>query len=247
MARRQDCWRIGLLLPSSNSVQERDFSRVLPEDTTLHVARMRLSNVEAESTLGIVQEIEIESQKLADVDVDIIVFAATAPSSRNGIGYDRELIKRISAASGKPATTASTALIEALRVLSAKQIVLGAPWSVPINQTVAAFIEANGVKVLAQEALGLIRNLEIGLLDPQTALDVGRRVNRPEADAIMLACGNWNTFSIIDQLERDLGKLVLTTNQVSLWHALKIIDGKPLGGLGVLLREHLGDKAARAS
>ena len=33
--------------------------------------------------------------------------------------------------------------------------------------------------------------------------------------------------------------MVLTTNQVSLWHALKIMDRKALGGLGVLLREHL--------
>ena len=242
MARREDFRRIGLLLPSSSSVQEQDLCKVLPEDITLHVARMRLSNVEAESTLRIVQEIEIESQKLADVDVDVIVFPATAPSSRNGIGYDQELIKRISAASGKPATTASTALLEALHVLSAKRIVLGAPWSASVNQTVAAFIEANGVKVLAQEALGFIRNLEIGLLDPQTALDVGRRVNRPGADAVILACGNWSTFSIIDQLERDLGKPVLTTNQVSLWHALKMMKRAPLGGLGVLLREHLGDE-----
>jgi maleate isomerase len=132
-------------------------------------------------------------------------------------------------------------LLEALRVLSAKRIALGAPWSTPVNQTVAAFLQANGVKVLAQEALGLIRNLEIGLLDPQTALEVGRRVNRPEADAIILACGNWSTFSIIDQLERDLRKPVLTTNQVSLWHALKIMERQPLSGLGILLREHLGD------
>jgi len=241
MARRQDFRRIGLLVPSSSSVQERDFCRALPEDITLHVARMRLSNVELESTLRIVQEIEIESQKLADVDVDVIVFPATAPSARNGIGYDQELIKRIRAASGKPATTASTALLEALRVLSAKRIALGAPWSAPVNQTVATFLEANGVKVLAQETLGLIRNLEIGLLDPQTALDVGRRVDRPGVDAVILACGNWGTFSVIDQLERELGKPVLTTNQVSLWHALKIMDRKPIAGLGVLSREHLGD------
>ena len=245
MAQRQDFRRIGLLIPSSSSVQERDFCRVLPEDITLHVARMRLSNVEADSTLRIVQEIEVESQKLADVDVDVIVFPATAPSSRNGIGYDQELIRRISAASGKPATTASTALLEALRVLSIKRIALGAPWSAPVNETVAAFIEANGVKVLAQETLGLIRNLEIGLLDPQTAFDVGRRVNRPGADAIVLACGNWSTFSIIDELERNLGKPVLTTNQVTLWHALKMMGGQPLGGLGVLLREHLSEKTGR--
>ena len=245
MAQRKDFRRIGLLLPSSSSVQERDIGRALPEDITLHVARMRLNSVDAESTLRIAQEIEIESQKLADVDVDVIIFPATAPSSRNGPGYDQELIKRITEASGKPATTASTALLEALHTLSVKQIVLGAPWSASVNQTVAAFIEANGVKVLAQEALGFIRNLEIGLLDPQTAFDVGRRVNKLGADAVMLACGNWSTFSIIDQLEHDLGKPVLTTNQVSLWHALKMMGTRPLNGPGVLLRQHLGDEAAR--
>ena len=98
MARRADVRRIGVLLPSSNSVQEPDFWRVLPKHITQHVARMRLTQVETNSTLRIVEEIETESRKLADVDVDVIVFAATAPSSRNGIGYDRELIARIEAA-----------------------------------------------------------------------------------------------------------------------------------------------------
>src|SRR5580693_6148769 len=169
VTQRRDFRRIGMLLPSSSSAQEMDIGRALPRDITLHVARMRLNNVDAESTLRVVQEIEHESQKLADADVDVIIFPATAPSSRNGPGYDQELIKRIKAASGKPATTASTALLEALQALSVKQIVIGAPWSASVNQTVAAFLEANGVEVLAQESLGLVRNLEIGLLDPQTA------------------------------------------------------------------------------
>jgi maleate isomerase len=241
MVRHQSFRRIGLLIPSSNSVQEPEFWSALPKGITLHVTRMRLSNVEAGSTLRIVQEIETESAKLADADVDVIVLAATAPSSRNGIGYDQELIKRIKSASNKPATTASTALLEALRTIGAKRIVLGAPWSEDINRSVATFIEENGFKVLARDALGLVRNLEIGMLDPQTAYDVGHRVNRPEADALMLACGNWSTFSIIERLERNLGKPVLTTNQVSLWHALKIVGGKGLNGLGILLREHLGE------
>jgi maleate isomerase len=234
-----------MLLPSSSSAQEMDIGRALPKDITLHVARMRLNNVDADSTLRIVQEIENESQKLADADVDVIIFPATAPSSRNGPGYDQELIKRISAASGKPATTASTALLEALRALSVKRIVLGAPWSDSVNQSVAAFLEANGVEVLAQEALGLVRNLEIGLLDAQTAFAVGRSVNRAEADAVMLACGNWSTFSIVDRLERDLGKPVLTTNLVSLWHGLKMMGTRPLDGPGILLQRYLGEETAR--
>jgi maleate isomerase len=244
ITRRKDFRRIGMLLPSSSTAQEADIGSALPKDITLHVARMRLNNVDAESTLRIVQEIESESQKLADVDVDVIIFPATAPSSRMGPGYDQELIKRISTASGKPATTASTALLEALRALSVKRIVLGAPWGASVNQSVAAFLEANGVKVLGQEALGFVRNLEIGLLDSQTAFDVGLRVNRPDADAVMLACGNWSTFGIVDRLERELGKPVLTTNQVTLWHALKIMGTRPLDGPGVLLRSHLGEVAA---
>src|ERR1700756_386417 len=55
------------------------------------------------------------------------------------------------------------------------------------------------------------------------------------------AAANWSTFSVIERLERDLGKPVLTTNQVSLWHALKILGAAPLSGLGALLREHLDD------
>jgi len=246
MARRHDFRRIGLLVPSSSSVQEQEFRRVLPEDITLHVARMRLSNVEADSTLCIAQEIEVESQKLADVDVDVIIFPATAPSSRLGIGYDQELIKRISAASGKPATTASTALLESLRVLSIKTAVLGAPWSAPVNQTVAAFIEANGVK---SSRAGDAR------LRPQSRDRTPRSANSlrrwspceqtRSGRGCTLACGNWSTFSIIDQLEHDLGKPVLTTNQVSLWHSLKMMGSRPLEGLGVLLRDHLGDEGAR--
>src|SRR5262249_44147275 len=122
MAQRQDFRRIGLLVPSSSSVQERDFCRALPEDITLHVARMRLSNVESESTLRSAQETEIGTQKLAEVAVDVIVSPATAPPAGNAMGSDQELNKRIRAARGKPSTTASTALLEALHVLSAKRI-----------------------------------------------------------------------------------------------------------------------------
>ena len=48
MKQRKDFRRIGVLLPSSSSAQEWDIGRALPEDITLHVARMRLNNVDAE-------------------------------------------------------------------------------------------------------------------------------------------------------------------------------------------------------
>ncbi len=236
--------RIGLLLPSSNSTQEPEFYRILPDGITLHTTRLKLTHVEADSTLRIAQEIETEAKKLADADVDVVVLAATAPSSRKGIGYDQELIKKMSDASGKPATTASTALLGALRELGVRRLVIAAPWSTAVNETVAAFIKANGFEVLAHKAMEHVANLEIGVLPAQTAYDLGRAVDRSDADAVMLACGNWRTFPIIDRLERDLGKPVLATNQVSLWGVLRILGGvSTIANCGVLMREHLAPKA----
>jgi maleate cis-trans isomerase len=238
MLSRQDRRRIGLLLPSSNTTQEPEFTRILPDGVTLHVARLPLRTVEPSSTARIVEDIETESQKLADADVDAIVLAATAPSSRNGIGYDQELIKRIESASARPATTASTALIQALTALDVRSLVIAAPWSDATNVTTAAFIEASGCKVLAHRALGHVSNLEIGLLDEQTAFDMGVSVDQPQAQAVMLACGNWMTMGIVDRLESMIGKPVLTTNQVSLWAVLRLAGyHAPVFGWGRLLRE----------
>jgi maleate isomerase len=232
--------RIGLLLPSSNTTQEAEFAAVLPAGVTLHVTRLPLRTVEPSSTARVVEDIESESQKLADADVNAIVLAATAPSSRNGIGYDRELIGRIETASGRRATTASTALIQALGVLGVKRLVLGAPWSEATNVTTAGFIEASGFRVLEHRAMGHASNLEIGLLDAQTAYDSGVAVDRADAEAVMLACGNWPTLGIVDGLEAALGKPVLTTNQVSLWAVLRLAGHRaPVSGWGRLLRDHM--------
>jgi maleate isomerase len=240
MGRREDTRRIGLLAPSSSTTQEIEYRQILPADITLHTARLVLRMVDPNATISIVEEIEQESRKLADADVDVIVLAATAPSSRKGLGYDQELIRRITDASGKPATTASTALMQALAVLGAHNIVIAAPWSDEVNQIAAAFIEASGVRVLAHRALGHVANLDIGLLDEATAYELGCEVDQPEADAVMLACGNWRTKGIVDRLEATLGKPVVTTNQVTLWGALRTIGHTAaLPGWGKLLRTRM--------
>jgi maleate isomerase len=232
--------RLGLLLPSSNSTQEPEFVDMLPRNVSLHTTRLTLTSIDADSTERIVQELETESRKLADADVGVILLAATAPSSRKGLGYDRELVRRIREASGRPATTASTGMLEAFATLGIQRVGLAAAWSASVNATVAAFIEANGVQVVSQEAMGVVRNNDVGRLDPQTAYDFGRKADRPDAQAVFLACGNWWTSNIVERLERDLGKPVLTTNAVSLWAALRMLGHRePITGYGSLLREHM--------
>lgn len=230
--------RVGLLVPSSNSTQEPEFYAMLPQNVSLHVTRLGLQSVDPDSTLKIVQELEGESRKLADAAVDIVVLAATAPSTRMGKGYDAQLIKRMQDAAGKPATTAATAMLDAFAAMGVRRVALAAPWSEQTNKVVAAFLEAHGIDVVSQVAMNVVRNNDIGRLHPSTALEHGRKADRKEADAVFLACGNWWTIPVIEALEKAVGKPVLTTNNVTVWHALKKIGGHAtVPGFGQLLRE----------
>ncbi len=232
--------RLGLLLPSSNTTQEPEFISVLPENVSLHCARLSLSNIDKNSTIAIVNELEAEAKKLLDAQADAIVLSATAPSTRKGKGYDQELCDRIRNATGKPAMTAATAMLQAFQTLNVKSIVLGAPWTDATNEFVGNFIEENGVSVLSRTAMGHVSNLEVGNLDSQTAYDLGKAISRADADAIFLACGNWLTMDVVEKLEADTGKVVLTTNGCAIWAVLKMLGGhRRIDGFGRLLRDHL--------
>lgn len=230
--------RIGLLVPSSNSTVEVEFYRALPQDVSLHVGRLPITQVDPESIAGMVSPIDTESQKLAGADVDVIVLGAAAPSFLKGMGYDREMSARIVKASGKPATTASTALLQSLAALGVKRIALGTAYTQKVTDIAIAFLRANGIEVVKNECLGKVDNLEIGRLDVNTALELGRRIACPEAQAIAFLCTNWQSMAIIDQLERDTGLPVLSSTQFSIWAALKTIgyEGR-IQGYGRLLRE----------
>ena len=189
--------KIGSLVPSSNATQEQEFWAALPKDTSLHTSRLRLTQVEAESTIRIVEELEDGSRRLADADVDVLL-------------------------------------------LGVRRVALCAPWSDEVNAFTASFLEASGFEVPVRKALGVVQNLEIGALPSQSAYDLGRAADSDGVDAVMLACGNWHSMAVIERLEQDIGKPVISTNQVSMWGALRILGHvTTLPGYGTLLRDHL--------
>ncbi len=167
--------RFGLLTPSSNTTQEPEFSAALPPTVSLHTGRVAYRDITPEEQDRCVLELESESRKLADAEVGVIVFAATAPTLAKGKGYDRELIKRMEDASGRPATTAATAFVDALRLLGANRVSIGAPWSKTMDKPMVDFMQANGFEVVHSEVVGFVASIDLGRVGPETAYELGRR------------------------------------------------------------------------
>ena len=120
----------------------------------------------------------------------------------------------------------------------ARRIALAGPWSSQTNQQVTDFLVSHGFEVLSQEAAEVTRNNDIGRLAPETAIELGLKADRPEADVLFLACGNWWTMPIIEELEARVKKPVLTTNNVAIWQVLQMLGGHAtVPGFGRLLRE----------
>ena len=232
--------RFGLLTPSSNTTQEPEFSAALPPTISLHTGRVAYRDITPEEQDRCVLELESESRKLADAEVGVIVFAATAPTLAKGKGYDRELIKRMEDASGRPATTAATAFVDALRLLGAEKVSIGAPWSKTMDKPMVEFMQASGFNVVHSEVVGFVASVDLGRVGPETAYELARRADRPDADAIIMPGGNWASMPVVERLERELGKPVLVNNAVSLWAGLRLLKANDgISGYGRLLRDHL--------
>jgi maleate isomerase len=231
--------RIGMLYPSSG-ISEREVEKMLPEEVSLHVTRIPMRDPAQESLLHMADSVEEASTLLAHALVDITAFNCTAGSLIKGSGYDQEIIARINRVTGLPATTTTTAIIEGLRVLGMNRLILISPYSESVHQKERSFLEEMGFQVLNDRCLNLSTCVEQYETAPLRWYEVVRALKDPESDGYFISCGGIRVVDIIQRLESDLKKPVITSNQALVWHCLGMIGFQGLiEGFGQLFENSL--------
>ena len=228
--------RIGLIVPSSNTTMEPEFYRVCPEGVSIHTARVPLEEVTPDALVKMADYVLDAAKMLETADVNVIVYGCTSGTLIGGVEWERELTSKIERKTGVETITTASAVVQALKALDMKRVVVATPYIDKINELEKKFLEEHGVKVLFIKGLGIVKNIEIGKLAPWISYRLAKEVFKPEADGIFISCTNFRTLEIIEKLERDLGKLVVTSNQASIWAALRTIK-ESIEGYGKLLRE----------
>ncbi len=227
--------RIGLIVPSSNTTMEPELYRAIPQGVSIHISRIPLREVTVESLLEMEKHSLRASQELADADVDLILYGCTSGSLVGGPGFDKTIAGKIYEATGKPAVTTATAVIEALEALAVKRIVVATPYIDEINDAEKRFLEAHGLEVLSIKGMGVRRNTDIGRISPHEVYRFARSLYKGRAEGLFISCTNLRTFEVIESLEKDLEIPVVTSNQASLWASLRRLGIRDrIEGLGRL-------------
>ncbi|MFB6470418.1 MAG: aspartate/glutamate racemase family protein [Vulcanisaeta sp. AZ3] len=234
--------KIGLIIPSSNTTVEREFRFNEPE-ITVHTSRILLPDVTLKSLEMMERETERAAVELKTAKVDIIAYACTTGSLFKGPNHHEMIKQRIESKTGISAIATSGAVINALRTLGAKRVLVVTPYIEELNAKEKQFLEAHGFDVIDIKGLGIIDNTEIGSLEPkynyEYIMSVARKYDRERYDALFISCTNWRTFEIINQLEEELNKPVISSNSATLWEIMKTLKITPPIRLGKLFKEHL--------
>src|SRR6266849_10075675 len=233
--------RIGLLVPSTNTTCEADFQLALPRGFTVHGQRLWLTNDAQgdESMLRMNAEIETGARYLATASVDAISYGCTTGSFFKGPGWDREMVELIERTACVPAVATSPSVVAALRSFGARRLSVATPYPEWNNQRLRAYLEAQGFEVLnvdGEPRAAAAGNQGINDQDPEAVVEFASRVCRPEADALLCSCTAWRSVEAIAAIEARTGKPAVSSNQSTIWTALRALGiTRPITGFGRLL------------
>jgi maleate isomerase len=237
--------RLGLIVPSTNTTIETEFNKWLPEDFSIHTTRINLPEVtELEKKINAFksmnQELKKASLLVSGIEPSLIIYGCTSGSIFED--PEHEIKKIIEKTTSIKAITVMEAVLSAFDVLNLSNICMATPYPKEIDLMEKDYIEKKRpmVKILKTKGLGIIGNLEKGRLSPEASYQAGIDVNCQECNGLFISCTNLRTFEIIQRLEDEIHKPVVTSNQATLWYALKNCDiEKTVEGLGTLMSKSL--------
>ena len=208
--------RVGLLVPSVNTMVEPEFWRLAPPTASLHSARMRNSTCGVDDARQMLAHAERAADEVGSALVEVVAFACTASSFVDGRDGEAELRASISAAADAPAITTSSAVAEALRTLGSRRIALYTPYPAELNDHEMEFLATHGVETVCAYGLGISAAVEIADVTSSELLDfIDAQPPPAGADTIFISCTNLATFEVIEALESAYGLPVVSSNSAT--------------------------------
>ncbi len=217
--------RIGMLVPSSNTVAEPATAAMLQDvpGVTLHVARFRVTRLDqSEEALAqfTADPLLAAADMLMDAHMHSVTLNATA-SCYTGMRHDRALVEAF-AARGIAGDTAMLALLDLLGGFGATRIGLVTPFLHDVQDATIRVLAEEGIEVVAERHLNDPGNFSFARFTEEQVTALTREVAAtPGIQAVAVVSTNLRGLRAAVTVERETGIPCLDTCATALWGALR--------------------------
>lgn len=238
--------KMGVIVPSTNTVVEADYNEIAPPGVSLHTGRAWIPEIELDSDEAfkelldaIDRGIETGIRDVLTARVDYMVMGMSGETFWGGKAGSLEFEERMRRLSGGPVSMGATAVRRALETFGAKRIGVLTPYMPIGDEQVVRYFTDYGYEVVKLTGMGCAGALEMARVTEQTLREILIDLDAQDVDAIVQCGTNVSMVRLAAEAERWFGKPVIAINTATLWDALRsngISD--QYDGYGALLREH---------
>jgi maleate isomerase len=229
--------RIGLIALATDHATERDFMNMRPsDDVVIYTSRLLNQNpCNVENLRAMAPRLtDAAALILPESRLDVIAYSCTSGTVM--IGHDAVAANIQAARPGVPCVTPIEASLAGLRQLGASRIAVLTPYIDEVNEPMRRYIEKHGPEIVAFTSFHMADDNHMACLPPEAIHQAAIEADRPEAEALFISCTAIRAVEVIERIERDIGKPVVSAIQAMFWQALRLSGySAPVAGYGRLL------------
>jgi maleate cis-trans isomerase len=231
---------IGLISPNLSEDTLVDVYQIFPPDIRIEGRTLKVGKYTDDEFHRAELAFTDLVRDLARQPLDFLMITGELFLSFKGPGSDLEILDLVKQITTVPASTVLTAVVRGCRALDLKRIVMASPFPEDQDERLVKFLAHYGIEVVAFRGLGCPNADVIWELPPESGYELTSALLRehPNVDGVYLPCNKWRTISVIERIEQDKQKPVVTNTQAWAWEALRLMNmRKPIAGYGRLLNE----------
>jgi maleate isomerase len=232
-----DRYRVGLVVPSSNTTVETELPELLGRHATasfsFHGSRMRMTSVSDAALKAMNAQRDRCVSELSDADCDILLYACLVAVAAQGSGEHRRtesLVRDLLTVLGSRTKVISSlgALVDALHSLRATRVAMVMPYVPALAQSVVGYFQSEGFTVIDSVALEEPDNAMVARIPGEQVLAAARGLDLTQADALLIsACVQMPSLDLIVPAEREFGVPVLSAASAGAYAILRGLGLSP--------------------
>lgn len=234
--------QLGFIVLQSDETLEQDMRRLLPDDIEYLVSRVASDPTVTNDSLEAMRGDLARAASLFPQGLQFsgVAYGCTSGTAQIGAEDIAELIR--TGLASQIVTEPLSALIAACRHLELTRIGMVSPYIESVSDRLRTALAEAGIQVTHFASFDEPVEANVVRISKSSiasaAIDMGRHA---DCDAVFLSCTNLRTLDVIDQVEAEIAKPVLSSNQVLAWHLCSLCQlSAPPRPVGRLLRKLSG-------